>query len=137
MTLPSRLVMFALAVFATAQIVGVCAPVCSPVVQQGSDPMWVSPQENVVTQYGLARNIGLLAHDYEAGGQWKSLRVGDAVYIVYGSSRVVVWRVVSVENVRYISDSVLFQRYYGKPGTLVLQTCEGLGRLFVVAEREE
>jgi len=59
-----------------------------PVVQQpAGQPGYVSPTQDLVTQFGMAErygNIGLLAHNFAAGGLFFELEEGMEVIIIFG-----------------------------------------------------
>jgi len=135
-----------------------------PVVQQPSGaPGFVSGQEGVVTQFGLANqygSIGILAHNTLSGAFFFDLQPGEQIYLVYGDGSTEHYRVTSVRhfqalqpnsdysefldldnNGAYYSVGDLFYEVYAQPGQLVLQTCiaangvSSWGRLFVLAEK--
>jgi hypothetical protein len=134
----------------------------APVVQQpAGDNAFVSPLENVVTQFGLAAqygSTGLLAHNFLAGEDFFLLKKDQKIYLVYGDGQVAAF--VITEILRYqalepnsplsrftnlkkdelLSSAELFSKVYGRSGDVILQTCiareDNLswGRLFVIAE---
>jgi hypothetical protein len=132
------------------------------VVQQpAGDNDFVSPRQNVLTQFDLASQFGstgLLAHNYLAGESLALLQRDQIFYLVYGDGRVAVFaireilryqalepessysRFVDLENNNTLSTAELFTRVYNSPGKVILQTCiarqDNLswGRLFIIAE---
>ncbi|MFN8412938.1 MAG: hypothetical protein U0Z26_11165 [Anaerolineales bacterium] len=133
-----------------------------PVVQQPSGYAgYVSTDEKVVTQFGMAAavgNIGLLAHDNLAGSAFPSLVEGDVVVMIYGDGHTEKFQVTRIykyqalnpfsptssfkdldSNVT-ISAEELFRLVYRGDRHVTFQTCIeangnlSWGRLFVVAE---
>lgn len=107
------------------------------VVQQPADhPEWVSPWESVVTQLYQASNLWLVAHDYRAGRYFKSLKIGDVLYV--DEQEFIVTDILYYET----QDFEIFQRN-GKRQTnlelwqelsaypLILQTCTDTGVMFI------
>jgi hypothetical protein len=142
---------------------GVYVPgiLAAPVVQQppGMDD-FVSPYQNVITEFGLASRLGstgLLAHNYLAGEAFDLIQKGQEIKLVDGSGAVSTFTVTEI--LRYqaldsgstatrflepgggatISSADLFRRVYGQPGRVIFQTCirsggdSSWGRLFVIA----
>jgi hypothetical protein len=136
----------------------------APVVQQpdGRDD-FVSPWQNIVTQFGLAArlgSIGLLAHNYLAGEAFELLEKGQEIDLIDGRGVVSTFTVTEVlryqalesggtatrffdlQNGTTITSADLFRKVYNLPGLVVFQTCirangnESWGRLFVVATRK-
>lgn len=134
----------------------------APIVQQprGMEE-FVSPWQNIVTQFGLASShgsIGLLAHNYLAGKSFSGLQPGQEIHLVYGDGRVATFIVSEILHYQALEpDSTsssfinldthesqsyagLFSRIYNRPGQVVFQTCISTaddlawGRLFVIAE---
>jgi hypothetical protein len=133
----------------------------APVIQQpGGRDDFVSPWQNVITQFGLASRMGstgLLAHNYLAGEAFELLQAGQEIDLIEGSG--VVSRFTVREILRYkalqsdstatsfldpesgktIASADLFTRVYSQPGQVVFQTCiqangdPSWGRLFVIA----
>lgn len=132
------------------------------IVQQpvGMDD-FVSPWQNIVTQFGMASRFGstgLLAHNYLAGETFALLREGHEIHLVFGDGRVDTYIVseilryqalvpestssafLDLENPGTLTYADLFARIYNRPGWVIFQTCiqagEDLswGRLFVIAE---
>lgn len=125
-----------------------------PVVQQ-PNRSYVSPRPDTLTQYGIAENIGLLAHLEGAGAEISQLKIGDVVAVrgQYGAEPPVTeyFVVDAIHSYQYIhefyfidlatgagySDYEVFQAMYDDG--LTLQTCiakDGYaiwGRLFVHA----
>jgi hypothetical protein len=131
------------------------------VVQQpADDTSFVSPNDGVVTQYGLAGQygaIGLLAHDYLAGALFSNLSIGQELGIVYGDGRVEFYMIGRLDRYQalqpengasdlidlatgiQISSNELFAKYYEGGDHVTFQTCifqDGnlnWGRLLVTA----
>ncbi len=148
------------------QVVGVYVKdlLALPVVQQPADnPAYVSEQPDVATQFSLGKKhntVGLMAHNYLAGGAFFDLEEGREITLVYGDGTSTRYRVREVQRYRAINpDSIstefiglqeiapiltakdLFDRTYGlEEDLLVFQTCiakdgeDSWGRLFVIAE---
>lgn len=122
---------------------------------------FVSPWQNVLTQFGMASRVGstgLLAHNYHAGSQFARLQKGQEVHLVHGDGRRTIFIVsevlryraldpvstsgtfVNLEDDSLLTYSELFTRVYQRPGQVVFQTCIQAGddpfwgRLFVIAE---
>ncbi len=145
------------------QLRGIYIPgiLAAPVVQQpaGMDD-FVSPWQNVITQFGLASRLGstgLLAHNYLAGEAFGLLQEGQELELIDGSGRVanftvieilryqaldsadVTTRLLDLESQASITSADLFNKVYNRPGQVVLQTCikrdgnPSWGRLFVIA----
>jgi hypothetical protein len=137
----------------------------APVVQQpsGMDD-FVSPWQNIITQFSLASrqgSTGLLAHNYLAGEAFELLREGQEIDLIDGSGTVSTFTVTEI--LRYqalqtgstttrfldpksgatIASADLFSRVYSQPGQVIFQTCiqangnPAWGRLFVVASPVE
>lgn len=134
----------------------------APIVRQPAGMEdFVSPWQNVLTQFGLATRFGstgLLAHNYLAGQAFTQLREGQQIHLVFGDGKIEIY--VVTEILRYqaldpastssdfldldgqetITYSSLFARIYNRPGGVVFQTCieqakdPFWGRLFVIAE---
>jgi hypothetical protein len=146
------------------QLRGVYVPniLADSVVQQPANYAgFVSPRQDIITQFGMAASLGstgLLAHNYLAGAKFSSLQYGQSVYLVYGDGRTTSYVVTQVyryqalqPNSQYsdfvdlgsgatISGSDVFNSIYGRHGAVVFQTCiaangvSSWGRLFVIAE---
>ena len=122
---------------------------------------FVSPSQNVVTQFDLASQFGstgLLAHNYLAGERFFLLEKGQMFYLVYGDGQPVIFIVTDIlryqalepnnttskfldlENNDVLTAPELFSKVYIRSGQVIFQTCiaegENLswGRLFVIAE---
>lgn len=134
----------------------------APIVQQPTGRAdFVSPWENVITQFRLASSVGatgLLAHNYLAGQSFALLKPGQEFYLIYGDGQVAGYAVSEVLQYRALeSDSTssdfvdlkdgstlthkeLFMKVYDRPGQVILQTCISMnddpsgGRLFIIAE---
>jgi hypothetical protein len=132
-----------------------------PIVPQPQDnPGFVSSQQGVVTNFGMAARAGvagLLAHNYLAGASFSQLVQGDEVILVYGNGRTeryVVSLVLQFQalepssltgNFRNLDTQVtvtaeeLFNQVYRGEGHVTFQTCIGSGvdlswgRLFAIA----
>ncbi len=131
------------------------------VVQQPeSDPFYVSPSENQVTEFGLAQkygNVGLIAHNNLAGNLFNALNLGQEVQVVYGDGHTVRYtvsaiyrframeptktesRFVDLNSSQILSATELFNQMYTGAPHLTFQTCieakgdASWGRLFVIA----
>ncbi len=133
----------------------------APVVQQpaGRDD-FVSPWQNVMTQFSLATRLGstgLLAHNYLAGEAFEFLQEGQEIDLVDGSGTVSTFTVTEIlryqalesdststrfldtQSGRAITSADLFRKIYSQPGRVIFQTCiqsqgnASWGRLFVMA----
>lgn len=96
---------------------------------------WVSDAPLTVTEYSYVHQWGVeayLAHDYLAGEVFKSLQPGDMVFAdgqEYRVSEIVTVNPTAEEEI------ALFEQYYGLgQDRLILQTCDGGGFYFVIAE---
>jgi hypothetical protein len=134
----------------------------APIVQQprGMEE-FVSPWQNIVTQFGLASNhgsIGLLAHNYLAGKSFSVLQPGQEIHLVYGDGQIATFIVseilhyqalqpdstsstfINLDTRQSQSYASLFSSIYNRPGQVIFQTCISAaddltwGRLFVIAE---
>ncbi len=134
-----------------------------PIVQQPSGQAgYVSSQNNVVTQFGLASDygsIGLLAHNHLAGAQFFNIMNGSVISLVYGNGHVEYYKVAVVKQYQALSPNSVYSQFvnlaqpdvtlsstdlfyqtYGLGNVLVLQTCilanndPSWGRLFIIAE---
>lgn len=121
---------------------------------------FVSPWQNVITQFGLASRLGstgLLAHNYLAGETFGLLQEGQEIELIDGSGRVSTFtvteilryqaldsddtstRLLDLKSQASITSADLFNRVYSRPGQVVFQTCikkdgdPSWGRLFVIA----
>lgn len=134
----------------------------APVIQQpAGNNEFVSPRQNVLTQFNLASQFGstgLLAHNYLAGEGFSLLAEDQILYLINGDGQLSTYVVteilryealdptssvssfMSLENRDLSTAAELFSLIYDRPGSVILQTCiarEGnlsWGRLFVVAE---
>jgi hypothetical protein len=130
------------------------------VVQQpaGMDD-FVSPWQNVITQFGLASRFGstgLLAHNYLAGEAFGLLQEGQEIHLIDGSGTISTFtitqilryqalesgtatRFLDLQSRTSITSASLFTKIYSRPGQVVFQTCiqagddPSWGRLFVIA----
>jgi hypothetical protein len=146
------------------QLRGVYVPeiLAAPVVQQpAGHNEFVSPRQNIVTQFGLASefgSIGLLAHNNLAGASFSQLETDQKIYLIYGDGQIKTFVVTKI--LRYqalepksisskfidlktqdsLKASEVFSKVYNRQGQVVFQTCisagnePSWGRLFVVAE---
>jgi len=146
------------------QLRGVYIPeiLAAPVVQQpaGNDE-FVSPRQNILTQFGLASEFGstgLLAHNNLAGASFSQLEADQKIYLIYGDGQMKTFVVAKI--LRYqalepnstsskfidlntqdsLKASEVFSKVYNRQGQVVFQTCISAGdelswgRLFVIAE---
>ena len=122
---------------------------------------FVSPWQNIVTQFGLASKLGstgLLAHNYLAGERFSLLQKGQKFHLIHGDGRISTFIVtevlqyqalepantsspfVDLKNQSSLTYSDLFTKVYNRPGQVIFQTCINAGndptwgRLFVIAE---
>ena len=146
------------------QLRGVYIPeiLAAPVVQQpAGNNEFVSPRQNILTQFGLASkfgSIGLLAHNNLAGASFSQLETDQKIYLIYGDGQVSVFVVTKI--LRYqalepnstsskfidlntndsLKASEVFSKVYNRQGQVIFQTCISAGdelswgRLFVTAE---
>lgn len=92
---------------------------------------------SLAADYG---SIGLYAHDYEP---FYAIEEGDHLYYYDEYTVVSVWEFEALQPQSIYSDFAgyglhldveeMFMMTYGRPGTLVLQTCKGNNRVFIVA----
>jgi hypothetical protein len=132
------------------------------VVQQpDGNNEFISPWENIVTQFSLPTRLGatgLVAHNYLAGKTFALIKEGWTIDLVYGdghTSRFIVSEIrqyqaldssstsssfLDLKNQSRRTSSELFMDIYDQPGMLILQTCidengnATWGRLFVIAK---
>ena len=133
----------------------------APVVQQpaGMDG-FVSPWQNVVTQFNMASKLGstgFLAHNDLAGKSFALLQKDQEIYLVRGDGSISTFIVteilqyqaaepnnvsssfVNMANGNVLTSAELFTKAYSRPGQVVLQTCIDSrndltwGRLFIIA----
>lgn len=133
-----------------------------PVVQQPvGQPGFVSTTDDLLTQFGMAAevgNVGLLAHNYLAGTSFSMLMPGQQVSLVYGDGHVEFFTVKHIleyqaldpfspysdfrnlETNITISAAEMFKQVYRGERHVTFQTCieangnSSWGRLFVIAE---
>lgn len=133
-----------------------------PVIQQPvGNPGYVSQDDNVITQFGMAAevgNVGLLAHNHLAGQTFTNLSVGDEVRLVYGDGKIEYFIVTQtlqyqalqpyspyskfrdLETNQTITADKLFREVYRGDRHVTFQVCieangvDAWGRLFVIAE---
>lgn len=146
------------------QLRGIFVPgiLAAPIVQQpvGNDE-FISPWENIVTQFSTASGLGstgLLAHNYLAGKTFAALQVGQKFYLIYGDGTTATFTVSDILHYQALEPnsksskfedlktgntltySELFAEVYNRPGQVIFQTCiesenkSAWGRLFVIAE---
>ena len=134
----------------------------APVIQQpAGNHEFVSPRQNVLTQFNLASQFGttgLLAHNYLAGESFSLLQKDQKFYLIHGDGQVSSYVVkdvlryealepdstlssfVNLESSDLFTAAELFSQVYARPGNVILQTCISRdnnlswGRLFVIAE---
>lgn len=104
-----------------------------------------------VTQFSLAQNTALLAHNTLDGRYFHKLAVGDIIMTITGTN-ITQYRVTDIEHFKRDSQNIysgftgvdgthytvdeLFTMMYGGGYDLVLQTCDaGLWYLFVIGEQ--
>jgi hypothetical protein len=133
-----------------------------PVVQQPvGNPGFVSQSPNVVTEFGMANevgNVGLLAHNHLAGQLFTNLNVGNEVKLVYGDGKVEYFIVTEtlkyqalepyspysefrdLETDQSVTAVELFRQVYRGDRHVTFQVCieangvDAWGRLFVIAQ---
>lgn len=133
-----------------------------PVVKQPSgNAGFVSTIEGVVTEFSMAKNYGvtgIVAHNYLAGGDFFSLKIGEIIEVVYGDGEILRYEITSIQSYQALSPNSatsqfvdlatsekisaeqLFKRVYMGSHLLTMQTCiqqgsvDSWGRLFVIAE---
>jgi len=129
-----------------------------PVVQQPRENSnYVSPMRSALTEFSMADkvgNVGLLAHNYLAGGLFFEIQPGDLIILVYGNARIETFKVGSIHQYEALPNGLykniktrnsrnigeLFRVMYDGERHVTLQTCiaqgdnSSWGRLFVVAE---
>ena len=123
-----------------------------PVKQQAGDEIF---EGDIVTQYRHA-DLGLIAHNTQAGKKFSQIVHGDEVIITRGDNTkelFTVWSIQMYERLPYgmwrslntgeeIGNNRLFERVYGGAYHLTLQTCimrgedYEWGRLFILAYEE-
>ena len=133
-----------------------------PIVQQPmGNPGYVSSQNDIITQFSMASevgNLGLLAHNHLAGATFSQLKTGATIILIYGdghTKRFVVKEILQYQALspaspysdfkdintgEIINVEQLFNKVYRGDFHLTLQTCienEGSlswGRLFIIAK---
>jgi hypothetical protein len=131
------------------------------IVQQPTGfPGYVSTEESVATQFGIAAevgNIGLLAHNTHAGSFFSNIKQGDRIILVYGDGHIESFMANSIQRYQAldpyspysefknletqtsVTAEELFNNVYRGEYHLTLQTCienngnASWGRLFIVA----
>jgi len=146
------------------QLRGVYIPgiLAAPVVQQPANKdEFVSPRQNILTQFGLASQFGstgLLAHNNLAGASFSQLETDQKIYLIYGDGQIKTFVVTKILRYQALEpnstsskfidlntqDSLraaeVFSKVYNRQGKVVFQTCisagdePSWGRLFVIAE---
>jgi hypothetical protein len=146
------------------QLRGVYIPeiLAAPVVQQPArNDGFVSPRQNILTQFGMASQFGstgLLAHNNLAGASFSQLEAEQKIYLIYGDGQIATFVVTKILRYQALepnstsskfidldtSDSLkaseVFSKVYNRQGQVVFQTCisagdePSWGRLFVIAE---
>lgn len=132
------------------------------IIQQPlGNPAFVSNENNLVTQFSIASevgNIGLLAHNYLAGASFSQLEKGDIIFLIYGDGYTQKFVVDDIQSYQatdplspyshfknlnteeLLSNEQLFNKVYRGEFHLTLQTCiekDGnlsWGRLFIIAK---
>jgi len=121
---------------------------------------YVSTAESVVTQFGIAAevgNVGLLAHNTHAGAFFSNIQQGDLIVLVYGDGHTESFMVQSIQRYQALDPmnpysqfkdletqttstaEELFNKVYRGDYHLTLQTCienngnSSWGRLFIMA----
>jgi hypothetical protein len=133
-----------------------------PIIQQPvGNPGYVSQTPDVVTQFGMAAevgNVGLLAHNHLAGQAFTNLKIGDEVRLVYGDGKIEYFTVTqllqyqalqpyspysefrNLESDLIITAEELFRDVYRGDRHVTFQVCiaangiDAWGRLFVIAQ---
>ena len=131
------------------------------IVQQPTGyPGYVSTEESVATQFGIASevgNVGLLAHNTHAGVFFSSIKQGDRIVLVYGDGHIESFMADSIQRYQALDPlspysefkdletqttftaENLFNNVYRGDYHLTLQTCidnngnASWGRLFIIA----
>lgn len=150
-------------------VVGVYAPqtFALKVLQQpAGHPEFVDREDNVLTEFSLARPYGvtgLLAHNYLSGKKFYDLKTHQDIVLIYGDGRLEHYRISKVESYQaldpsnpysdfvdmadtahtILSSGDLFHRVYTARNQVVFQTCiaagdeSSWGRMFVTATLAE
>lgn len=131
------------------------------IVQQPSGfPGYVSTEESVATQFGIAAevgNVGLLAHNTHAGSFFSNIKQGDRIILVYGDGHIESFMANNIQRYQALDPfspysefkdletqttstaENLFNNVYRGDYHLTLQTCidnngnSSWGRLFIIA----
>ncbi|MCX7976822.1 MAG: hypothetical protein N2646_07080, partial [Bellilinea sp.] len=130
--------------------------------QPKTNPAFVSPAAQKLTQFSLASQYGvtaLLAHNYLLGESFLKIKEGDVLTLVYGDRTFQEYRVEEIRRYQALTPNSpyskfinladpdkkvftaadLFYDIFTQKGTLILQTCiekDGelsWGRLFIIA----
>ena len=123
-------------------------------------PGYVSTEDSVATQFGIAAevgNVGLLAHNTHAGSLFSNIKQGDRIILVYGDGHIESFMVNSIQRYQAldpfsprsefknletqtsVTAQDLFNNVYRGEYHLTLQTCienngnSSWGRLFIMA----
>lgn len=131
--------------------------------QPVGQPGFVSAINGTVTRFGMAADAGshgFLAHSYAGGKAFSLLALDDLIEYIPAVGRSVEYKVVEIAKVqavrpksqhsdfldladgRRFTSGQMFDRIYGGPHKLVLQTCiekgniDSWGRLFIIASPE-
>jgi hypothetical protein len=136
-----------------------------PVIQQpAAQPAYVSNDNNVLTQFGMASQYGttgILAHNYLAGDNFFKIVKGQDVVLVFGDGKTKTYRIEDIQSYQALSpysvysnfvdlsaptnklsSTEVFNRVYGQSGALVLQTCikvgseSSWGRIFLIGREK-
>ena len=133
-----------------------------PIIQQPTGyPGFVSQEPDVITQFGMATevgNVGLLAHNHLAGESFSNLEIGNEVRLIYGDGQVEYFIVTellqyqalqpyspysefrNLETNQTITAVDLFRNVYRGDRHVTFQVCieangvDAWGRLFVIAQ---
>jgi hypothetical protein len=132
----------------------------SIVQQPVGHPGYVSSEESVATQFGIAAevgNVGLLAHNTHAGSLFSNIKQGDRIILVYGDGHIASFMANSIQSYQAldplspysefkdletqtsVTAEELFNNVYRGDYHLTLQTCienngnSSWGRLFIMA----
>jgi hypothetical protein len=128
----------------------------SVVQQPGENSNYISPRNSILTQFNMANragNVGLLAHNYLAGGLFFEIQAGDLITLVYGDEHTETFAVESIQKYEALPNGIyknietqisldigkLFRLMYGGERHVTMQTCitkdDNLswGRLFIIA----
>jgi len=146
------------------QLRGIYIPeiLAAPVVQQPQgNNGFVSPRQNIITQFSLASQFGstgLLAHNNLAGASFSQLEKDQKIYLIYGDGQISTFVVTEISRYQalrptspssnfidlntndLLKASEVFSNVYDRQGQVIFQTCisngdePSWGRLFVIAK---